>query len=562
MTRLQLAALAGMLVLISGCSNTPEQVAKTPRPVEFVLLSNNVPQSTQRVAGSVSAWKTEQIGFEVPGRVKWVREPGGDIEGRLRAEDGKTIYEGTLLAQLDSHRYELAVAAAEANVEIARRRREAVNIGVTTAIPAGIRSAESQLRLATIEFERAERLRKSGTIQQAEFDQAESTLATSRARLAEQNASLKMREAELLSAEAEIKQAEQQLKEAQVDLDDCSLYSAFRGQVAATHVVPGSLVSQESPVLTVQLMDPIRIEVEVSAQQSRRLQPKGRLPVVVTMPSGERKSLEAYIYLIDPSADPLTRTFTVTLLMMNRKVEMPVPESLRGSQIARTKDLWRLDFEFLPYVADDVFYAEQGSIRQDDQGYFVWLVTNRKAGSEFAAEDAVLKVKKLRITPGQTVVPFLGNWRFRTIKVKDKEVKIDTAIIAGSLAVAGGDSEKWDGEEMLLDGGGRWMLRPGDLIQVNLGGAPQLPGMYVPLSAIYEDSGRTFIFTIDETASPHVAKRIEVTTAAGDIRAGTSRRIEGVATGSLKAGMKVITAGVHFLQDGEPVNAAPTGSTK
>ncbi len=562
MKRTLLALQSSLLLLAAGCSGPPAEVAKTPRPVEFIQLTSEAPQSSHQVAGSVSAWKTEQIGFEVPGRVKWVREPGGDIEGRVRSSDGETVYEGTLLAQLDTERYQLAVAAANANVEIAKRRYESVKIAVNSAAPAGIRFAESEKELAKIEFDRADRLLKSGTIQQGDYDKARSTLSTAEARLAEQEANLEMRKAELLSAEAEIQQAEQRLKDAKVDLADCSLYSAFRGQVADVHVVPGSLVTPQSPVLTVQLMDPIRVEVEVSAKQSRRLHLKGRLPVLVTMPNGEEQRMNAYIYLIDPSADPETRTFTVTLLMLNQKLDRPVPAALRGKQFPRTEDLWRLDFEFLPPVAKGVYYVEQGAIRQDDQGYFLWQVTNRKPGTELETEDPVLSVRKLRITPGQSVVPFLGNWRFRTLKVNEPDFDVSSTIVAGSLTLTDGDAEKWDGKQMLLDGGGQWMLRPGDLVQVNLGGSEPPPGLYVPLSAIYEESGRTYVFTVDESGEQKTARKIQVKTAAGDIRAGTSRQIIEMESGSLKEGMKIITAGVHFLQDGEAVKPVPAGSAR
>ena len=123
-----------LLTLAVGCSNGPVEVAKTPRPVEYILLTSDAPRSSQQVAGSVSAWKTEQIGFEVPGRVRWVREPGGDIEGRARSSDGTTVFEGTLLAQLETERYELAVAGAKAKVEIAKIRYEATKIGVEDAL--------------------------------------------------------------------------------------------------------------------------------------------------------------------------------------------------------------------------------------------------------------------------------------------------------------------------------------------------------------------------------------------------------------------------------------------
>jgi multidrug resistance efflux pump len=92
----------------------------------------------------------------------------------------------------------------------------------------------------------------------------------------------KSKQAEIESLKSAVLQANQSLRDAQRNLEDCTLYSSFRGQVAEVSVVPGSVVKAGEPVVTLQMMDPIKIEMEVSAQQSRRLRRTDVHPVHVT----------------------------------------------------------------------------------------------------------------------------------------------------------------------------------------------------------------------------------------------------------------------------------------
>ena len=52
---------------------------------------------------------------------------------------------------------------------------------------------------------------------------------------------------------------------------------AFAGQVADVDVIPGSVVRRGQPAVTVQMMDPIKVEVEVAAATARRLNERGYL---------------------------------------------------------------------------------------------------------------------------------------------------------------------------------------------------------------------------------------------------------------------------------------------
>jgi multidrug resistance efflux pump len=74
--------------------------------------------------GTVASWKTDQLGFEVAGRVEFVVEPETDIIGHA---SGRTA-RGTELARLDPTRYELSVESAKAEILTAEKQREAARI--------------------------------------------------------------------------------------------------------------------------------------------------------------------------------------------------------------------------------------------------------------------------------------------------------------------------------------------------------------------------------------------------------------------------------------------------
>ena len=98
-------AIAVCLTMAVGCGAKQDSAhPKAPRPVSVIVLAETNPSSSQRVTGTVASWKTDQIGFEVDGRVEFVIEPETNITGQVYDEDGNLITEGTLLARLDATR--------------------------------------------------------------------------------------------------------------------------------------------------------------------------------------------------------------------------------------------------------------------------------------------------------------------------------------------------------------------------------------------------------------------------------------------------------------------------
>lgn len=544
---------------VLGCQKQgPTLPDKAPRPVSVLRLQQEVPVPARVVTGSVGAWKTEDIGFEVAGRIVWVIEPGRAVEGRILDAGDKVVTEGTPLAKLDDERYRLTQESAELQVDVATLKKSGIEVQIEDGIPADRKAAEAELELAQIAMKRTEELVGRQAASDADLDKASAELKKAESRLLTLDASLKQRQAELNSAAAGIRQAEQALKDAERNLADTTLFSRFRGQVADVHVVPGSVVAQGTPVVTVQMMDPIQVEIRVSAEESHRLATTRQLPVTVTRPDGTQQEQIAHVYVVGPAADSATRTFSVTLLMLNEKVAHREPESAEESEFGGTRDLWRVDFDFLPERPSGTWFIEERSIHQDADGHFVWHVTNRKADQLPEGDESVLDVEKLRVTPGELRIPYLGNWIFRTFQFNDADFDPQGHIFAG--AYVDDTEEDWDGDHMRLDTGGDWVLRPGDLVDVRLSGSSLPRGFYVPLDAIYEESGKTYVFRLQSQGDDHVAQRIPVTLGEHDAPDIGSKRQIIPEPDLLAEGDEIIVGGVHFLNDGEKVN--PTGVTR
>lgn len=535
-------------VLLAGCGgaqNTAER-APSPPPVAVLTLVKSEPNPHDRITGSVDSWKTEDIGFEVAGRVSYVIEPETDIEGRTFDENGNPISDGTLLARLDNERYRLRVESAQAQIAVTERQKDALRIEVDYVIRAQKEAAAAELGLAKAEIERNTRLLKTKAIAQATYDESKATFDSAMANVAQIEATRQSKLAEVASLDAQIEQQRESLKEAERDLADCELYSPFRGEVASVDVIPGGYVDRGTPVMNVQMMDPIKVEFEVSSDTAQRLHYNDRVDLVARGADGHPIPLMSSVYKTDTTADPETRTFTVTLLLRNRKSEASVPKELAGKSLARTQKLWTLQTELAG--RGGVCFVEVKAIHDTDGDAYVWKVLNRTVNTPVDQITPVMKVKKLRVTPGKKRLPFLGLWTLREVEFQEP-VDPKNDVFVGELTVDSGDPDSFDGDTVLLDQQ-RWLLRPGDLVEVRLRTSRAPEGFYVPLDAIVEEAGRCSIFVVEENGM------VRKTPVQPRETINTLQRIEAVGDSTLSAGMQVVARGVHYLEDGESVTVA------
>ncbi|SMP69563.1 HlyD family secretion protein [Neorhodopirellula lusitana] len=555
----------GMLASVVGCRDSgPALARELPRPVSVMELTLSMPDTNFVASGRVKSWKTEAIGFEVPGRIDWVLEPGKNVAGRIEDADGRVIDAGTPLARLDPDRYIVAVESAKAQLEVARRDQIVAEIRIDESLPASIESVRSDMKLAEIELERARQLKRQNAISEAEYDAASNRLTTARTQVSAVKAELKQADAELQSAKARVSVAVQAVNDAERDLADTTLHGAYRGQISKVDVVPGSVVSAGTPVLTLQMMDPIKVELEVSDEVSRELQRRHQVPVSFTDARGVRQTVPGMIHVIDPSADSATRTFTVTLLILNSQYSPQLPAQVRDRVVAMTEDIWPLDINSIIGVSalsrdagsqpePGLHLVEEDAIETDDEGSFVWLISNSRLRDPL---PEVLQLERQRVELMDLRVPYLGNWVFRQVRFLNKDLPGDS-VLAGELKFASPeDREQWSQTDAVYTSGPQWLLRPGDLVQVNLGESDNTPGLRVPAEAIVEESGKTFVVRVEKSGEGWVARKIEVTLP--DTGMLDSSALMRIASDELKEGDQIVVGGVHYLDDGEAVAISST----
>lgn len=181
---------------------------------------------------------------EVSGRARASRiaeirpQVSGIVQKRL-FEEGAQVEAGQPLYQLDDATYRADVASAEAALARARAMLEAARPSAA----------------------RARKLIKTNAISRQDYEAAIS---------------------QLLQAEAETKVAEAALQQSRIALGYARISSPISGRIGRSAVTEGALVTanQAEPLTTVQTLDPIHIDLSMSASELLALRQEDRKSVV------------------------------------------------------------------------------------------------------------------------------------------------------------------------------------------------------------------------------------------------------------------------------------------
>ena len=542
-----------LIFQLVGCKEETSRKEKRPRPVESALLTMQAPPARGLVSAAVASWKIEKVGAEVAGSIDWIVENNTEIQGRIRDDQGNVIVKGTPIAGLDQEKYILQLEAAAADVARAKNAIEAVQIEIEEGIPSKIRAAEASNRRAKLELDRSLHLIKKGAASGSDLNRDESNYANAQEGLKQLSALLSAKQTDLESRQSNLLKAEKALRAAERDVEDCTLYASFSGQISRVLAVPKSVVGAGYPVAVLQMMDPIKVELEVSPEDSRQLQDRQRLGVIVKNPDGSTMELDGLLQQVDGVADPKERTFTVTILVANKRSVETQAVRLDSTLGATTDQTWRFDFQFFGGAESGKHYAPIDAIHSDAEGKFVWRVTNVNVHDPLP-EDRTLQVEKLRINTVGSNLSFLGNWVLSEVEFLDTTFDPNLGLIAGKLQVTSGEPDDWVGSEIVLEKSkGQWLLRPGDIVQVDLGKTDPTAGVFVPMDSIAQKDGKNTLFLIDDSSSKTVVRQTEVDIANTDSHLSSLIQIEAADPNVSLVGKHYVTKGTHYLRDQQPV---------
>lgn len=496
--------LAALFLGACDEGSLPQDSAVRSRPVKVLKLAERDFRHESSLTGSVSLYREQRIGFEVGGRILSVLDVGREVTGPALDEAGVLVRPGDLIAVVDDTRYRLEVETLQARLDSENQNLYSIN-------------AELERALKTLN--RQKRILKQGAGNQQAVDDATSAYRSLAARQGQQ--------------QARVKETTERLNQAKEDLEDAILRAPFTGRITGIHVTQGAVIEAGTPVVTLTLMDPIQVQVAVSADHDRRIQTGDRAflyPKNPLDPNGKTVEVPALVFEKGSVADPDTHTFRIDLMARNQRlgIEAFVPE---------TAGLPLVD-EFLPVARR--YQGETGALfvpidsvyKEDDNDYVL-----RLPGVGFRDDtrrDAVGKhlPEKIAVELGDEYLTVV-KWNFRSLK-QGGELR------EGDFLVLKPRAEYQNG---LAIGRPQWLLRPGDLVPVRflLDATPR--GFYVPVDAITTVDDRQAVFVVAAGVA-----RLRIVTVHESYQ--ELRRIQGEGIGT---GTRVITGGMHFVSDGEAV---------
>ena len=527
-----------------------------------MILRHGSPAFQSHTTAAVTPWKVEDIGFEQAGRVVQVIEPNEMVKANSDQRPG------TPLARLAEEKLLIAVEAAQAEVAVAERQLDTNRVAIEQSFPASIKTAESQHALTKKELTRAGRL--GSAMSRSESDTIRTRASTAKLRIDSAKADLAQAEARQLALKAQLRQAQLRLAEAKRNLRNTTLFSSFPGQVVAVHAVPGTYVKEGDPVATIQMIDPMVVEFEVTAEDSRRYRRGDSLVIVATDGDAQEQQLNGMVYTVDGVADESTRTFTVTLHVRNQPDSRmtKIAPAHYGPTPANTQHIFPLNLG--PIVTGDQrLLVEQSTIHRIDGKDYVWKITNRSWDKASNANDRILKVIRVPIQVKSEPTPFLGTWNFVAIEFEDPTtIDLNRNLITGALSFNNSapasetELSGWQGDEVTLEQT-RWMLRPGDVVRVMTIAENSVDGFYVPMKAVRQESGQTFVHVVEQSDGQATARRVFVSIAAEDAIKQNSvlLRIEAADDNEnslLHEGCQLIVGGTHYVDNGDRVRLVPS----
>jgi HlyD family secretion protein len=235
---------------------------------------------------------------------------GSERVASMRAQEGDQVSKGQLLATLDTHRLEPAVARAEAQLQA---QREVVAGLVAGARPQEIRKARADVEAAAAELRDAERkYRRQHTLatrditSQQQADDAQAAVETAQARLRALQEALQLtlagpRREDIAAAKAILQVYEAELALARRELADAELYAPAEGIIQNRLLEPGDMASSQRPVYTLALTDPVWVRAYVSEPDLGKIRPGMQAQVYTD--SFPDRPYPSWIGFISPTAE-------------------------------------------------------------------------------------------------------------------------------------------------------------------------------------------------------------------------------------------------------------------
>ena len=330
---------------LSGCgADSTVETSPAVRPARLITVGAGDHSAPSQFVGKVASAHTVELGFEIDGTLQ-----------QVPLREGALVQAGDIIAQLDPERFELALESAHADHELAEKT-----------------------------LSRVESLKASGTVSQAELDEA-----VARAKLTR------------LVVET-----------AQKDLDDTVLRAPFAGQLTKRLVENFSPVARLSPVIRLAPVERIEVVIGVPEQLMARLNPATLSKAAVRFTADPDRLFEAQWLDFEAEASRDTQTYDVRFSL----IDTPPWPVLPGMTATALLSMATPD--------DSVIQLPLSAVQSDAAGnFFVWTV--ERDSSVVAKRPIAVGVPSRKHVPvlsgleiGEQVVAAGGAWLYDGMQVR------------------------------------------------------------------------------------------------------------------------------------------------
>ena len=320
-----LTVLMAASVIISGCvteNKAQSNVETFPRPVKAERVTAAVSEFSKSYPGKIQAASKVDLAFRISGPLVAFPVDEGDI-----------VEKGGVIARIDPRDYKTALLNIESGLKEANANLAAMEKGARIedirALEAKVDAIKAKYVEALKHFERAETLLKEKVLSKADYDRFLSGRDVAKAELnaAEQElekARKGAREEDIRAMKSRIEGLLAKKAQAEDALSDTVLKAPFTGVVARKYVENYQDVLPKAPVVNIQ--DASNLEVIISVPESDMPHFKNPgLAFSINLESTNQGDINANIKSLSPEADPITRTYQVTLMIttLNNKNVLP-----------------------------------------------------------------------------------------------------------------------------------------------------------------------------------------------------------------------------------------------
>jgi RND family efflux transporter MFP subunit len=253
------------------------------------------------LAGSLISPDQAKVSSEVAGVVR-----------KVLVELGHEVGVGQVVVALDPREIDLALQRARSQLRQTEAQLGIDGVRVKEPLPeeqiSSVRMAIANRDDAMAQLRRAQRLKAQNLLSQADLDTAETKVKVTEANY--QSAIETMQ-----SLKATLQERRQAVELAEKKLNDTEIRASVAGQVAERLVQQGEYIRENTPVVTIVQMNPLKVKTAIQERYASLVRPG--LPVEFSVESAPGQKFIGKVSNVSPSVDQATRTFPVEILVDN-----------------------------------------------------------------------------------------------------------------------------------------------------------------------------------------------------------------------------------------------------